>query len=977
MATIVIMKKRNYLFSSIMTLIVLLCTATTTAQEINSLAECNVDNDQAEFMQQTPQALPTFRSPAPAARVPMSTRAGDVNNDGKVNIDDVTELISLLLNGNSSYTAGTDVNGDGKINIDDITELINMLLQGQSNFTSTSAINDLNEIYKSMRTAGWSTTGNTHQCFGISAYNLMAEVMGDDMIMGDQGSGWFWFDASYNVKQRYTSSSWRSHDLWTAYYTWIGNANYLLSACSQMAGVTESELNYIKGQAYAIRAYSYFMLAQSFARTYKGHESDPCVPLFTGAVFNGTTGALRSTVAQVYAQIDADINQAITLLNGTTQQAPEHIGYAVALGLRARIALVEEDWTTAYNSAVAAINASGKSVQEVTAFIGMNDAHAGNVMWGADIPTNEVGMYASLWAHMSTNIAYGQRAPKQISKWLYNKMSDTDARLAWWDPSNQYSTRGYVQQKFNLVPGTEWDGDYIWMRIEEMFLTAAEAACRRGLTTTAKNYLTRLMNKRDANYTCNKTGTQLGTLTTDETGSLLEEILIQRRLELWGEDGRIYTIRRLRQGFERTSNNGWPNGLLLTNHANAAKDPESYLWVLTIPQSEFYNYYSRLIEEVDQNPIGDYPAGEGGEIERTPQHISFVNEAQSMMVEPATSLYATLHFTRPNTSDKPYHALVRYQKNNYSFNYFYVTFLKGETTTEVTVNLGEQSLGHTTYTFLLTDLEMSVANSSQVTTCRLEVDCVNLEPEGQNISFTSATQELSVSVDEWSSSGYAYAIEVPLTRAITTHNYTATLSISDTVGDINFPYYNSNVTFNAGESTATTTVGIYNLTPGGTYSFKLSLSDDDIATRDPEMEQITTTTVTFHYTPSQWVDAGKCTFTDYTWEDGYSATNVPIQRLSDTNTYRIVSPLYYVYNGVENSPSTANWQFTLNDDGSITPMEGTWDLNYWGYIGYYNTNDYSQYCYVTQDGNTYDVNFLVQNGSSLYTGGRFVFTWDR
>ena len=33
----------------------------------------------------------------------------------------------------------------------------------------------------------------------------------------------------------------------------------------------EADINYIMGQAHAIRAYSYFMLAQSFARTHTGH----------------------------------------------------------------------------------------------------------------------------------------------------------------------------------------------------------------------------------------------------------------------------------------------------------------------------------------------------------------------------------------------------------------------------------------------------------------------------------------------------------------------------------------------------------------------------------------------------------------------------------------------------------------------------------------------------------------------------------
>ena len=54
---------------------------------------------------------------------------GDVNNDGRVNITDVTTLISFLLSDASFYPAQADVNGDGKINITDVTALINILLQ--------------------------------------------------------------------------------------------------------------------------------------------------------------------------------------------------------------------------------------------------------------------------------------------------------------------------------------------------------------------------------------------------------------------------------------------------------------------------------------------------------------------------------------------------------------------------------------------------------------------------------------------------------------------------------------------------------------------------------------------------------------------------------------------------------------------------------------------------------------------------------
>ena len=58
--------------------------------------------------------------------------------------------------------------------------------------SASTAITSVNGVYRSMWTAGWSTTANTHQCFGIAAYNLALDCMADDLIMQSQGNGWFW-----------------------------------------------------------------------------------------------------------------------------------------------------------------------------------------------------------------------------------------------------------------------------------------------------------------------------------------------------------------------------------------------------------------------------------------------------------------------------------------------------------------------------------------------------------------------------------------------------------------------------------------------------------------------------------------------------------------------------------------------------------------------------------------------------------------
>ena len=63
---------------------------------------------------------------------PNAHERGDVNGDGRVNIDDVTTLINYLLSMNSTGVVldDADCDMDGSINIKDVTTLINYLLTG-------------------------------------------------------------------------------------------------------------------------------------------------------------------------------------------------------------------------------------------------------------------------------------------------------------------------------------------------------------------------------------------------------------------------------------------------------------------------------------------------------------------------------------------------------------------------------------------------------------------------------------------------------------------------------------------------------------------------------------------------------------------------------------------------------------------------------------------------------------------------------
>ena len=141
------------------------------------------------------------------------------------------------------------------------------------------------------------------------------------------------------------------------------------------------------------------------------------------------------------------------------------------------------------------------------------------------------------------------------------------------------------------------------MRVEEFYFDAAEAALRLGDKDKAVRYLNAVMQKRDATFDAsNLDGTMLGSLTTSWTGSLLENILVQKRIELWGEFGRLVDVRRLGQGIDRKTSDGFAEECISTMAGNGINltNPDTYDWVMTIPQDEINN--NPNINEEDQNP---------------------------------------------------------------------------------------------------------------------------------------------------------------------------------------------------------------------------------------------------------------------------------------------------------------------------------------------------------------------------------------
>ena len=430
--------------------------------------------------------------------------------------------------------------------------------------------------------------GGRHDDFGHMAYNLASDLMGNDMVVHTQGYGWF--NAAYQYTEWAQPTVNRHPEkAWNRYYYFVGVANEIIENIDQSAG-TQAEREAIKGQALGLRAFAYYYLINHFQQTYKGNETAKGVPLYLSTTVKDPQA--RGTVQQVYDAISADLTAAETLLNGKTRASKNHIDVSVVRGFQARVALLQENWAVAASKAAAA--RAGYTLMSTSQYqAGFSQISNPEWMWGSLIPSAEATIYASFFSHIDINTG-GYAAlggQKKITKALYDMIPAGDVRkTVFRTPGTGTSANpDYNQLKFRVPTPGNWAADYLYMRAAEMYLIEAEAQARLGQTAPAITALETLVKARFATYSAaGLTGT-----------ALIDEILLQRRIELWGEGFALIDVKRLKAGLNRptgTGNHGSPN-YNPAIYTTPAVDPR---FIMKIPQLEMDN--NPNIPASDQNP---------------------------------------------------------------------------------------------------------------------------------------------------------------------------------------------------------------------------------------------------------------------------------------------------------------------------------------------------------------------------------------
>lgn len=416
--------------------------------------------------------------------------------------------------------------------------------------TTTNAAAAMNGVYRLMYIQ-YADQGQG----GESSVMIDMDMLGEDLVNPTVGNNWFislhrYID-THNVTAAQTAFVYRY------YYRLISNVNAIIAGIDGATG-TDAEKNAIRGEALAMRAYAHFKLVQLYAERYVA--GSPNTQL--GIPINITTKVEklpRSTVAAVYAQINKDLDAAITnLSNAPARLNKSHINLSVAQGIKARVALAMQDYATAATlAAQARSSASGISLMSNADYTaGFNNLTNSEWMWGINQIADQGTFFYSFFAYMSVNFNSTniRGNPKCINSTLYDQIAVSDIRKSLWDPTGANkafpvppsgSRFPYMNRKFLANSSSNSYGDLPFMRLAEMYLIEAEANARLGKDAEAQTALFTLAKQRNPNYV----------KSTNTGANLINEIMTQRRVELWGEGFRFTDLKRLNLQLNRNGAN--------------------------------------------------------------------------------------------------------------------------------------------------------------------------------------------------------------------------------------------------------------------------------------------------------------------------------------------------------------------------------------------------------------------------------------
>lgn len=387
---------------------------------------------------------------------------------------------------------------------------------------------------------------------GASGYGaeflIDSEVMTDNLIFNPNGrgtniDGFRWQDNAISTHFDYYESAYRSSEM----------ASKVLGKIGVLA--PGAERNNIEGEAKFLRALNHFDMVRIYSKIpTQAPDAMGSLGVYYLTTFEPASKPSRPTVQDSYDRILADLISAKELISANNNVATGHASKAAVNALLSRVYLYMGENEKAIDAANDALTTATGAMGTIPGIASGTTPEANLVKIWDDVSAE--GVLFKLVIRDTENVIPGtvyyqgaanaRKSEYVASKELMDLYSDADIRKKTYTANSKYAGKFYNHViKYDGRPGGISNViDIKVLRMEEVLLNKAEAEYRfngGGLAT-----LDLLRSKRYTNYSPGS-----------ETGqTLLDAILLERRLELAFEMDRFFTLKRLNMDMTRSTTDG-------------------------------------------------------------------------------------------------------------------------------------------------------------------------------------------------------------------------------------------------------------------------------------------------------------------------------------------------------------------------------------------------------------------------------------
>jgi starch-binding outer membrane protein, SusD/RagB family len=368
--------------------------------------------------------------------------------------------------------------------------------------------------------------------------HLMSDIMGEDVKQAGSANRYQEFA---DFEGQVVTGHGYETELWAEGYEGINMLNMIITAEFEPPAGVAAEFNQIMGEAYALRGLIYFDLVKMYGQhySYTADASHPGIPIILEP--DVTMLPARNTVGEVYAQAISDLTTGISMMN-QTRDGSYMMTRGGAQALLSRIYLYMADWSNTVSMADAVINSGMYALVEGQAYVDQfrtgGSSEAIFEIQNTDTDNNGSNSLGGMYRASG----YGDYLP---AKDLLDLISPGDIRLQMFQ-KDPLLTGIYASYRVMKWPTQNNTDNIPVIRLSEVYLNRAEAYANLGQDASAQADLNMIRQR----------GLSSAPAVTATGQALLDQIAIERRIELGYEGHRIHDLMRHKQDIVRVDVTG-------------------------------------------------------------------------------------------------------------------------------------------------------------------------------------------------------------------------------------------------------------------------------------------------------------------------------------------------------------------------------------------------------------------------------------